>query len=64
MKTANEIVSDFQEFLSHIEAMLPDVKFWRFRCDNAKGEYNYSLMSGILRVSGISFVLSPPYSQH
>jgi len=63
-KTATEIVSVFQEFLSRIEAMLPDVKFSRFRCDNAKGEYDNSLMRGILRVSGISFEPSPPYSQH
>jgi len=63
-KTANEIVSVFQEFLSRIEAMLPDVKFSRFRCDNARGEYDNSLMRGILRVSGISFEPSPPYSQH
>ena len=63
-KTATEIVSVFQEFLSRVEAMLPTVKFSRFRCDNARGEYDNSLMRGILRVSGISFEPSPPYSQH
>ena len=31
---------------------------------NARGEYDNSLMRGILRVSGISFEPSPPYSQH
>ena len=44
--------------------MLPTGKFSRFRCDNARGEYDNSLMRGILRVSGISFEPSPPYSQH
>ena len=63
-KTATEIVSVFQEFLSRVEAMLPTVKFSRFRCDNARGEYDNSLMRGFLRVSGISFEPSPPYSQH
>jgi len=63
-KTATEIVSVFQEFLARVEAMLPTVKFSRFRCDNARGEYHNSLMRGILRVSGISFEPSPPYSQH
>ena len=63
-KTATEIVSVFQEFLARVEAMLPTVKFSRFRCDNTRGEYDNSLMRGILRVSGISFEPSPPYSQH
>ena len=63
-KTATEIVSVFQEFLSRVEAMLPAVKFSRFRCDNARGEYDNSLIRGILRVSGISFEPSPAYSQH
>ena len=63
-KTATEIVSVFQEFLSRVEAILHTVKFSRFRCDNATGEYDNSLMRGILRVSGISFEPSPPYSQH
>lgn len=63
-KTATEIVSLFQEFLSRVEAMLPTFQFSSFRCDNARGEYDNSLMRGILRVSGISFEPSPPYSQH
>ena len=63
-KTAVEVVSVFQELLASLEKKYPQWPMVRFRCDNGRGEYDNSLFRGILRVSGISFEPSPPYTQH
>jgi len=63
-KTAIEVVSVFQELKARVEKRFPDHPIVRFRCDNGKGEYDNSLFRGILRVSGILFEPSPPYTQH
>jgi len=62
-KTAIEVVSVFQEFEARVEKHFPNWPIVRFRCDNGRGEYDNSLFCGILRVSGISFEPSPPYTQ-
>jgi len=63
-KTAVEVVSVFQELLASLDKKYPEWPVTRFRCDNGRGEYDNSLFRGILRVSGISFEPSPPYTQH
>ena len=63
-KTAVEVVSVFQELLASLDKKYPKWPITRFRCDNGRGEYDNSLFRGILRVSGISFEPSPPYTQH
>jgi transposase InsO family protein len=63
-KNATEVVSVFQEFQARAEKSLPGHAITRFRCDNGRGEYDNSLFRGILRVCGISFEPSPPYTQH
>lgn len=63
-KSAEEVTSVFQEFKASMEKRYPDYPITRFRCDNGRGEYDNSLFRGILRVSGIRFEPSPPYTQH
>ena len=63
-KASVEVVSVFQEFQARIGKRFPDFPITRFRCDNGKGEYDNSLFRGILRVLGISFEPSLPYTQH
>ena len=63
-KASVEVVSVFQEFQARIGKRFPNFPITRFRCDHGKGEYDNSLFRGILRVSGISFEPSPPYTQH
>lgn len=63
-KSAVEVVTVFQEFKASTERQFPDSPIKRFRCDNGRGEYDNNLFRGILRVSGIAFEPSPPYTQH
>ena len=63
-KAAVEVVSVFQEFKAHLDRRFPNNPISRFRCDNGRGEYDNNLFRGILRVCGISFEPSPPYTQH
>jgi hypothetical protein len=63
-KESTEITSIFQEFQARIETAYPKWPIARFRCDNARGEYDNSLFRGVLRVGGISFEPAPPYTQH
>jgi hypothetical protein len=63
-KTAEEVVSIFQQFTKYIATQFPEYPIRRFRCDNGKGEYDNQLFRGILSSSGISFEPSPPYTQH
>lgn len=63
-KSAVGVVSVFQELLASLEKKYPEWPLTRFRSDNGRGEYDNSLFRGILRVSGISFEPSPPYTQH
>jgi len=63
-KTATEIASVFEEFKARVEKRFPKYPIVRFRCDNGKGEYDNNLFRGILRLSGILFEPSPPYTQH
>ena len=63
-KKAEEVVSVFQEFQAMIDTQYPDYTIRKFRCDNGRGEYDNSFFRGILRVRGISFQPSPPYTQH
>jgi len=63
-KTADEVTSRFQEFQHLVEKQWPDWPIKRFRCENGKGEYDNGFFRGILRVSGISYEPSPPYTQH
>ena len=59
-----EVVSIFQELLASLDKKYPEWPVTLFRCDNGRAEYDNSLFRGILRVSGISFEPSPPYTQH
>jgi hypothetical protein len=63
-KTAEELVSTFQQFTKYIATQFPGYPIRPFRCDNGKGEYDNQLFRGILSSSGISFEPSPPYTQH
>jgi hypothetical protein len=54
-KTAEEVVSIFQQFTKYIATQFPGYPIRRFRCDNGKGEYDNQLFRGILSSSGISF---------
>ena len=47
-----------------VDTQYPGHVIRRFRCDNGRGEYDNSFFRGILRVRGISFEPSPPYTQH
>ena len=62
-KSSTEVVSVFQDLQARIEKQYPDWPITRFRCDNGRGEYDNSLFPGILRVGGIAFEPSPPYTQ-
>jgi len=62
-KSSTEVVSVFQDLQARIEKQYPDWLIIRFRCDNGRGEYDNSLFRGILRVGGIAFEPSPPYTQ-
>ena len=62
-KESTEVTSGFQEFHTRIETAYPNWPITRFRCDNARSKYDNSLFRGILRVNGIAFEPSPPYSQ-
>ena len=57
------MVSVFQDLQTRIEKQYRDWPITRFWCDNSRGEYNNSLFRGILRVGGIAFEPSPPYTQ-
>ena len=59
-----EVTSRFQEFKAYIDKHFPSFPITRFRCDNGRGEYDNGLFRGILRVSGVTFEPSPPYTQH
>jgi len=59
-----EVISVFQELLASLDKKYPEWPVTCFRCDNGRGEYDNSLFRRILRVSGISFKPSPPYTQH
>ena len=63
-KASVEVVSVFQEFPARMGNSFPNFPITKFRCDNGKGEYDNSLFDGILKVLGISFEPSPPYTQH
>jgi len=63
-KKAEEVVSVFQEFQAMVDTQYPEYTIRRFRCDNGRGEYDNTFFRGILRVRGISFEPSPPYTQH
>lgn len=63
-KRAEEVVSVFQEFQAMVDTQYPEYTIRRFRCDNGRGEYDNTFFRGILRVRGISFEPSPPYTQH
>ena len=63
-KKAEEVVSVFQEFQAMVDTQYPEYEIRRFRCDNGRGEYDNTFFRGILRVRGISFEPSPPYTQH
>jgi len=62
-KSSTEVVSVFQEFQAQLDKRFPQWPITRFRCDNGRGEYDNSLFRGILRVCGITFEPSPPYTQ-
>jgi hypothetical protein len=62
-KTA-EGVSIFQQFTKYIATQFPGYPIRRFGYNNGQGEDNNQLCRGILTSSGISFELSPPYTQH
>jgi transposase InsO family protein len=61
-KKAESCVAAFQAYQAQAKARGYNIQ--RFRCDNGRGEYDNAFFRGILRVSGISFEPSPPYSQH
>jgi len=63
-KKAEEVVLVFQEFQAMVDKQYPEYTIRRFRCDNGQGEYDNTFFHGILRVGGISFEPSPPYTQH
>jgi hypothetical protein len=63
-KTAEEVVSIFQQFTKHIAPQFSEYSILRFRCDNEIGEYDNQLFRGILSLSGISFEPPLPYTQH
>ena len=63
-KRAEEVVSVFQEFQAMVDTQYPQYTIRSFRCDNGRGEYDNAFFRGILRVRGISFEPSPPYTQH
>ena len=62
-KSSTEVVSVFQELQAQLEKQFPQWPITRFRYDNGRGEYDNSLFRGILRVGGITFEPSPPYTQ-
>jgi len=62
-KSSTEVVSVFQNLQARVEKQYPSWPITRFRCDNGRGEYDSSLFRGILRVGGIAFEPSPPYTQ-
>jgi len=62
-KNAVDVDSVFQEYMAFVEKCFPEYPITRFRCDNGRGEYDNSLFQDILRVSGIYFEPSPPYTQ-
>jgi transposase InsO family protein len=61
-KKAESCVAAFQAYQAQAKARGYDIQ--RFRCDNGRGEYDNAFFRSILRISGISFEPSPPYSQH
>ena len=63
-KKAEEVVAVFQEFQAMVDTKYSEYTIRRFRCDNGRGEYDNGFFRGILRVRGISFEPSPPYTQH
>jgi len=62
-KSSTEVVSVFQEFQAQLDKRFPQWPITRFGCNNGRGEYDNLLFRGILRVSGITFEPSPPYTQ-
>ena len=62
-KPSTEVVSVFQDLQAKVEKKYPSWPITRFRCDNGGGEYDNSLFRGILRVDGIFFEPSSPYTQ-
>ena len=47
-----------------LDTQYPEYTIRTFHCDNGRGEYDNSFFRGILRVRGILFEPSPPYTQH
>jgi len=53
----------FRDFKNLVELQLKH-HISQFRCDNGKGEYDNEAFRSILMEYGITFELSPPYTQH
>ena len=61
-KTAEEISAKFRHYQAWVETQGFHIK--RFRSDNGSGEYNNSILLGLLGEKEITFEPSPQYTQH
>jgi len=61
-KNTEEILAKFQHYQAWVETQGFHIK--HFRSDNGSGEYNNSIFLGLLGEKGITFELSPLYTQH
>jgi hypothetical protein len=61
-KSVSAVLPVFKEYMAWVDAQGFHIK--RFQCDNGTGEFDNNEFRNLLALSGITFELAPPFTQH